>query len=71
MGQALDARTVSKMRLADSKEPTPTRRDLLLKGSILSATAIAVPFATGCADASDQSSAAARQQVEKASGPAL
>lgn len=54
-----------------TKGPTATRRDLLAHGTmLLSAVAIAAPFATGCARAAEQASTA-NNQADKQSEKSL
>jgi hemoglobin len=65
MGPTIENGIVDTESSADTRELTATRRDLLVHGSKLSAVAFAIPLATGCAAASNESSPAANQQADK------
>ena len=67
MGQTIEDPIIDQTPTA---EALTDRRDVLLRGAMLSAAAVAVPFATGCAQAADQAEAA-DQQPAQASGESL
>jgi hypothetical protein len=69
MEQATEDQVIGEPPAADTRG-LPIRREVLLRGAMLSAAAMAVPFASGCARAVDQSSAAG-QQGDKQPGPSL
>ena len=58
MGQAREDGRIGQARSAGARAPTD-RRDVLLRGAVLSAAAVAAPFATaGCSRAAEQPAAA-------------
>jgi hemoglobin len=69
MGQAIEDPTIEQTPAADGEALTD-RRDVLLRGAMLSAAAVAVPFAAGCSRAAEQAEAADRQPAQ-ASGESL
>ena len=69
MGQAIEDPIIEQTPTADGQALTD-RRDVLLRGAMLSAAAVAVPFAAGCSRAADQAEAA-DQQPAPATGESL
>jgi hemoglobin len=69
MGQAIDNRSTEETRAAHGPA-LADRRDVLLRGAMLSAAVAAVPFTAGCARAADQAEAA-DPQADKPAGDAL
>ena len=67
MGQAIEDPITEQTPTA---EALTDRRDVLLRGAMLSAAAVAVPFAAGCSRAADQAEAA-NQQPAPATGESL
>src|SRR5688572_14823769 len=70
MGQTVEDPIISEEHPAESQDLPGTRRDVLVRGAMLSAAAITVPFATACARAEEQSSEPDRQ-ADKPAGPSL
>jgi hemoglobin len=69
MGQATEDPIIEQTPTIEGRALTD-RRDVLLRGAILSAAAVAVPFAAGCSRAADEAAAADRQPAP-ASGDSL
>jgi hemoglobin len=70
MGQTVEDPIISEEQPAEGQDLPGTRRDVLVRGAILSAAAITVPFATGCARAEEQSAQSDRQ-ADTPAGPSL
>ena len=69
MGQAIEDPIIEQTPGVEG-HALPDRRDVLLRGALLSAAAVAVPFAAGCSRAADQAEAA-DQQPAPAAGESL
>jgi hemoglobin len=69
MGQAIEDPIIEQTPASDGQALTD-RRDVLLRGAMLSAAAVTVPFAAGCSGAAEQAEAADRQPAQ-ASGDSL